>query len=110
VHIRWLLVSRKGQPVLSDLRRQGRDWSSFAGSVLCKSCYHKFKRSGTLERQQRPLPHSKAARANLKPLGQVAAECAGRAGKRKAACWDDDTRAKGGSSSSGGECREGGGS
>jgi hypothetical protein len=88
----------------------GQDWSSIAGSVLCDACYSSFHRRGTLERKQRPLPHSKAARANLKPLGQVAAQCGGRTRKRKAACWDDDTRGKGGSSASGGECREGGGS
>jgi hypothetical protein len=88
----------------------GQDWSSLAGSVLCKSSYERFRQSSTLERRQRPLSHSKAARDNLKPLGQVAAECVGRSGKRKAACWDDEMRGEEGSSTSGGECREGGGS
>jgi hypothetical protein len=64
----------------------GQDWSSLAGSVLCTSCYTRFRYSGTLERQQHPLPHSKAARADLKPRGhwQVAAEGGGRTAMRKA--------------------------
>jgi hypothetical protein len=87
----------------------GQDWSSLAGSVLCHACYHRFRSGGTIERQRRPHPHSKAARADPKPLGQVAAaaEGGGRAGKRKAACQDDDMREGGGSSASGGEGREG---
>jgi len=28
----------------------GQDWSSLAGSVLCKACYERFRRKGTLER------------------------------------------------------------
>jgi predicted NAD-dependent protein-ADP-ribosyltransferase YbiA (DUF1768 family) len=96
--------------IWKDSTAGGQDWSSLAGSVLCSACYTVFRKSGTLERQQRPLPHSKAARADLKPLGQVEAEDGGRAGKRKAACQDDDMRGEGVNSASGSEGKEGGGS
>jgi hypothetical protein len=46
------------------------------------------------------------ARADLTPLGQVAAEEGARAGKRKAACQDDDMGGRGGSSADGGEVIE----
>lgn len=32
------------------IKAGGRDWSSLAGSVLCNTCYTRFKRSGKLER------------------------------------------------------------
>jgi hypothetical protein len=75
----------------------GQDWSSLAGSVLCEACYLRFMTKGTLDRQQRSLPHSKAARSDLKPepVGQVAAERGGKTGKRKAACQNDDMGGKG---------------
>jgi hypothetical protein len=89
--------------ISEDSTAGGQDWSSLTGSVLCEACYSRFRKRGTLEMssnrkigtiemQQRPLPHSKAARADLKPGGQVAAEGGSRAGKRKAACQDDDMR------------------
>jgi hypothetical protein len=28
----------------------GQDWSSLADSVLCATCYHRYKRSGSLDR------------------------------------------------------------
>jgi hypothetical protein len=77
--------------------------------TLCRSCYSRFEVYGTLERQQHPLAHSKAARADLTQQGQVAAEGEGRAGKRKAACQDDDMRGGGGSSALEGGSMEGGG-
>jgi hypothetical protein len=54
-----------------------QDWSALAGRVLCSACYRRFMRNGGLE-------HSKAARADPKPLGQVEARGGGRAGKRGA--------------------------
>jgi hypothetical protein len=81
--------SRKFYQISEGSTSGGQDWSSLAGSVLCHSCYQRFQNRGTLEMQRRPLPHSKAAKDGLKPLGQVAAaEGGGRAGKRNAACQD----------------------
>jgi hypothetical protein len=39
----------------------GLDWSSFAGNLHCNTCYKTFHKRGTLDRQQRPLPHSQGA-------------------------------------------------
>jgi len=53
----------------------GQDWSPVACSVLCKSCYSRYERQGTLERQKPRKPSSKGKlpRANTSALKESGA-------------------------------------
>lgn len=46
-----------------------QDWSSLVGNVLCVACYLRFKRNGTLERQERPPAQGRKGR---KPVRKFA--------------------------------------
>eukprot|EP00283_Hemiselmis_rufescens_P002257 CAMPEP_0173421992 /NCGR_PEP_ID=MMETSP1357-20121228/2876_1 /TAXON_ID=77926 /ORGANISM="Hemiselmis rufescens, Strain PCC563" /LENGTH=498 /DNA_ID=CAMNT_0014384965 /DNA_START=56 /DNA_END=1552 /DNA_ORIENTATION=+ len=59
------LESKRYHHIAKSSKSGGQDWTPLAGSILCGSCYHRYKKRGTLER----------AAYHNKPLEEEAKVC-----------------------------------